>query len=233
MTKTLAIKQQDLNKVESSGFSLAAKGIKENPKDFLKLIHTAGGWFLRAKEFGSIKNLVTVSKTGDDVLSFNDCAQNIFKLAHVFSVGLKNGFLTTIDSIVRGCLDLSWNFFKVCKILKSSNVIRFCPLLYRNISILGGLSFVASSADKAYNNAKFLFNLDPTAKLDHKDEVILCRIYNLAQNIGTFAIGTIVALGAITGATAPGVLMLIIGTIILVSKTLGYAINESYHLQIK
>jgi len=219
---------------KSSGFQVGEKVLKANQKDILRTVKMSFQWLQTAFEgldiCEPINNLITFVKGGEDALCFGEFSQSICKLGHSVTKDLSKGFTNAITSLCRSILDLSWNFFKVCKSLKYYAIVSFGSAFFVNLMAFGGLSFATSSADRALQGTKKILELESSQNVEKKDAKILVQLYKLAKNIGTFAIGIIVTLRALIGFTAPGLLMLLLGTTILVSNISASIVQETYHL---
>jgi len=224
------IERQD----ESSGYLVGVKILNANQKDVLRAVRFSFEWikviFQDLDFFQPITNLITFIKGGEDALCFGEFAQSLCKMGHTLTRGLTNGLTNTIKNLSRNILDLTWNFFKICKSLKNYAIIIIPKAIFVNLMACGGLSFAASSADKTYQNAKELLLLERSGNTQKKEGKALVHLYSLAKNIGTFAVGLIVSLKALIGFTAPGMIMLLLGTTILASNISASIVKEIYHL---
>ena len=217
-----------------SGCLIAKKVLNDNHKDVLRTIRFTFEWAQTCfKDLGdllpfSANHLVTLTKGGEDALSFSEYRQSVLKTGHTFSAAFKEDITTTISNFGRNILDMGWNFFKVCKSLKSYQILALSSKFFVNLMAFGGLSFAATSFDKMVREAKTLFKL----KHDQDTEIVV-RLYRIAKYVGTLAIGIMVSLKAIFGIISPGVLMLTVGTTILVSNFAASIITETHQLKLK
>jgi hypothetical protein len=213
---------------QNNGFLIGAKVIKNNNKELLKGIKITFEWaktFIKELDFiPQIDCTITLIKGAEDALTITDFGQAFCKTA-----GLIKNAPTNITNIARSILDFNWSFFKVCKALKVNKILPFGKKFITNLSLIGGASFALSSLDKLVTETKALFNID----LKTSDELVLCRFYRIAKNIGTLAIGTIISSGVIFGTTVSATTMLFIGTVVLISGLSSSILNEIYNLQLK
>jgi len=228
-------KNEAIKKKNQSGFLTGVQVLKQNNKDFLKIITFSFQWlssiFESLKDCPPIKNLITFTKGGESALSFNEFSQSLLKIGHVFTTGVSFS-IDSITNLTRRTLELIWNFFKICKTLQNYKIINFATRLYVNLKAIGGIAFTISSADRTYSVYKELLDLE-NKDTEKKDEKILYYLFLMAKNIGSFAIGAIVTSSALFGTVTSNMLMLAIGTTILASNIVSTIINETYHLQLK
>ncbi len=228
--------QPNVTKEQPKCFLIGANVLKTNDKDVLRAIRFTFEWiktfFENLKDSMPIKNIISFTKGGEDALSFNEFGQSFFKMCHCVTTGFRYGVTNTVTNLSRGALDLTWNFFKVCKSLQHYKIFNFASRFFVNLSAIAGISFAISSADRALIISKDLLRLENKKNIKNKDVLILCNLYSLAKNIGTFAIGAIVAANALIGFAASTTVMLILGTGILISSISASIIKETYHLQV-
>lgn len=224
-------------RTQQSGYLVGVKVLKNNEKDILRTIRFSFEWlktfFSSLGDFGPIKNIIELVKGGEEALSFSELGISSLKMMHGVAEAFNSGITNSISLVTRGALDLTWNFFKLCKTLQKYKILVFASRFIVSLTAIGGISFAISSADRIYGVSKELFILQNSSTLINNNAHILFNLYQLAKNIGTCAVGAIVAANVLLGFAPPGSLMLVLGTCILVSNISASVIKECCNLQVR
>ncbi|OGN61324.1 MAG: hypothetical protein A3F40_00715 [Chlamydiae bacterium RIFCSPHIGHO2_12_FULL_27_8] len=213
-----------------SAFNVSENLFKKHPKDILKFIKMSGEWakiaFKDLDTLPSLKAFTDSITTGEKTLSFVDFGASISRLGeNITSINEHN---LNISGIRTSAFDSIWNFHKVVKWFHKCNVITFGTKFLTNITTLGGIAFGINSIEKIYTESKRLFK--------HKDQNEITRTYlllKISKSICTLAVGVFVTLNALFGFVAPGIIMLVLGTLILTYNFSSNMLNETYKIEDK
>ncbi len=220
-----------------------AKIIDKSAKNVLRTIRQFFMWI--SLTFESLKyskpliNLVKFMKTGEDAFAFKDFIKSSFILLHdivnITKTGLKDAFWT----IKTHTLDVIWNTMKIFKALATHGAYTLSSKYLIPLTGVGGAAFALNSFSRFksqfFKVDKLLHMPSNTdTELYKKEQAdIFGRMFDIAKNIGTCVIGTLVTLGAIYGYVAPGLVYLTLGTTILVTEIAAVAIQQTYSLNFK
>ncbi|NGX27903.1 MAG: hypothetical protein K940chlam1_00075 [Candidatus Anoxychlamydiales bacterium] len=249
------------NKPKSNRFDGAVNVVKNGQKDFMRSMRFVCEWgresYKSLKDVKPISNFVTGIKGAEDFLAFGEFFQSTCKVGSSVTNVLKHGVTKTYSSLKASSLEFIWNLFKVMKCLKSYGIYALKGAIFTPFMAVGGVSFAINSADKAFAEIKasnklqnsnlqektFLQKINPvnfftsseTAQKKEKalrDATLTYHFHKTVKNVGTLAVGAIVTLKALFAFSAPGIVMLTLGTVILVSNTAASIIKESNHLKL-
>lgn len=258
---SIAAKRTIDEKPKPNGFDGAINVVKNGPKDFLRSMRFSLEWgresYKALKDVKPISKFITGVKGAEDFLAFGEFFQSTCRVASSLTNALKHGVTKTYSGLKASALEFIWNLFKVIKCLKSYGVFVLKKAIFTPLMALGGISFAINSFDKAKKEIKagnkilnskisekpFLEKINPLKffrsdeadkkkELALRDATLVYHVHKTAKNVGTLAVGTIVTLKALFAFTAPGIVMLTLGTVILVSNTAASIIKESYHLKL-
>ena len=223
-----------IKKSNKTTFSIVAWVMQENNKNVLKTVKFTTHWLMTCfKDLQlflpfKLNKVVQLMDLGEKAIAFGDFGRSLLKITHEFTIGFYNNF--SIPNIIRRTFDLSWNFFKFCKALKRGDIYKIATRTFVGISTCGGLSFAITSADGFYKNLSNI-NAIQSSTSSKKEVKIMKELLEMAKNIAAFAIGLIVAAAAVYGYIAPGIVMLGLGTIMLVSNFVTTYYKISYDLK--
>jgi len=245
------------DKPKPNGFDGAVKVVKAGPKDFLRSMRFTLDWgresYTALKNVKPITGFIKGVKGAEDYLAFGEFFQSCCKVASSVTNTLKHGVTKTYSKLKASALEFIWNLFKVIKCLKTYGVYVFKNTIFTPLMAIGGICFAVNSFDKASKEiiagSKILntnpsennfFNLFRTSKtiqtnrekeLAIRDATLAYHVNKTAKNTGTLAVGIIVTLKALFAFTAPGIVMLSLGTMILATNITASIIKESYELK--
>lgn len=247
--------------LKPNGFDAAVNVAKKGQKDFLRSIRFSLGWAVESskvlKNVKPITLLMTGIKSAEEFLAFGEFFQATCKVGSSVTNALKDGITKSYSSLKASALEFIWNLFKVMKCLKNYGVFALKSTLYTPLMAVGGISFAVNATDRALVQIKegnkvlnskvvtnntvkdalfrfFGFSDSAAARkkeLARRDVILLCHLNKTAKNICIIAIGVIVTLRALIAFSAPGIVILTLGSLILITNTVASILEESYGLK--
>ncbi|NGX49499.1 MAG: hypothetical protein K940chlam5_01097 [Candidatus Anoxychlamydiales bacterium] len=232
-------------KNEISSVSYVEELIKENSKNFLKIIRHSFEWtliFFPNLESNSINNLVTFVKTGENAFVFPSIGQSFCKISDSLN--------SHISKLRKHLFDLIWNFFKLCKSLKNNNILKFGnKIFFSRLEIIANVCSSFNSIEAIFFEGKQLFkftfesnqnSLDKNSislddKIDNDSRVpddvkVLRRLWKITDQIGKLALGILFFASLFIATTK---FFLPIETIILISNIVDVTLEKIYIEPIK
>jgi len=224
-------------------FDTCAKIIDKSAKNILRTIRQIFMYLSMAfeslKHSKPILNMIKFMHISEGSFAFKDFIKSTFILLHDIVNITKTGIKDTAWTIKTHTFDVIWNTFKVFKALTANGVYTLSAKYLIPLTGVGGAAFALNSFSRfkgQFFKIDKLLHMSPnTDKEVYKQEQadIFGRMNDMAKNIGTCVIGTLVTLGAIYGYVAPGLVYLTLGTLVLVTEVAAVAIQQTYGLNFK
>ena len=227
---------------EISSFSYAQELVKENGKNFLKIIRYSFEWtliFFPNLESNSINNLVTFVKSGENAFVFPNIGRSFCKIS--------DSLKSNISKLRKPLFDLILDFFKLCKSLKNYNILNFGKkIFFSRLELIANVCSSYNSAEAISFEAKQLYKLNYgnnqnsldkrlisfEDKIDRDPRVpddvkVLRRLLKMVDQVGKIALGILFFLALFIATTK---FFLPIETIILISN-IGHTAFEKIYIE--
>jgi len=243
----------NINRPSINAWSIGEKVFKNFDKDILKTIRTiceiAKFFFEDFEVLFPVNPLITLVKTTEDGHAITDFGKSLCKSAKILTSDGNNSQETNVDKFYETNLDLTWNFYKICKNLKKYNVVSYASKhgkkLFSYMKVIGPIAFAILSCERINNSRNDLNILDEQLK-ENLNKPLENRTINLTKheatkkfhklsivkNIATLGIAIILALKGMFAMTFPGMTLVVLGAFVLTSKAAAFIIKESNGLEL-
>ncbi|NGX57008.1 MAG: hypothetical protein K1060chlam5_01264 [Candidatus Anoxychlamydiales bacterium] len=193
----------------------ASNFLKSSTKDVFKVMELSGEYakitFEDIDELFPVTNLIKLVKQAYSTLVWQDIAVSTTKWFHQATVFSFKRDEKSAKEFARATMGSMWDIQKIAKWVDKFKIIAVSSVFLTRISILGGASYFAKSAERAYLEGYEIYKLDPNKQKNKLHHQIIKVINNIAKSL----IGAIVIANAAFSFIAPMPLLLMIGTTII------------------